>query len=293
MVPDPSWSLLGSLPHFLHIRPVAKNEGGGVQAVAETCGRWAVLEDMAQVTAATGAEDLGADHAVGGISQFGDVLLGEGLVEARPTGSGMKLGARREEREVAAGAKVDAGLVIIEQVAAEGDLGSLGSQNAVGFEAKLFFPLGIGLHHAWHVGDGPRFFIGAHQTYGDPGGGGVGRLGHGGGGVAIAPDHGEKGNQGQEMKGAHGETIAQVGERVASLRLVAPLWLRIRDGCARFFVFVHFNLAGVIGVCEFRAPLAFNFPWLLSAWINPGRIHCRTDLRCRSQDAGEREYRRH
>jgi len=194
--------------HRLHLGLVAEGEGNGVEAVAEPGGWRAILKDMAEVASATNAEDLGPDHAVGDVAQFGDVLSGEGLVKARPAGSGMELRPGGKKRQVAARAEVNAGLVIVQEVAAEGCLGSLGAQDTVGGGPELLLPLRVGLHHAGHLGDRTRFAIGSDESHGDSGRGGIGGLCHGSGGVATAADHGEEGCKGQEVTGAHGETIA-------------------------------------------------------------------------------------
>ena len=134
---------------------------------------------MAEMPPAEGAEDLGADHPMGGITQLGDVLRGKRFVEARPTRSGVELGPRGEKRQAAARAEIDALLVVIEEVATEGGLCSFGPQDAVGLGSELFLPLGIGLHHTGKRGDLSRLAIGSDETNGNSIGGGIGSGDHG------------------------------------------------------------------------------------------------------------------
>ena len=79
----------------------------------------------------------------------------------------MELRAGGKERQIAPGAEVDAGLVIIQQVPTEGGLGSLRAQDAVRFGSQLFLPLGVGFDNAGNLGDGARHAGGINQTDGD------------------------------------------------------------------------------------------------------------------------------
>ena len=61
----------------------------------------AVIEDMAEMTAATPAQGLGPHHHEGAIGLL-DNGVGQRLIEARPAGAALELRLRREQRQVAA-----------------------------------------------------------------------------------------------------------------------------------------------------------------------------------------------
>ena len=153
--------------HLLHFGFVLEYQCGGIEAVAQAC-RWrAVVKDMSEVTAATGAEDFGADHAQGNIVDLRNVFGCEGAIEAGPSRTGVELRAGSKERESASCAEVDAILVVIEEVAAEGGLGSLCPQDTVDGGAKLFLPLGIGLHYTGALDDRAWLPLGSNEADGN------------------------------------------------------------------------------------------------------------------------------
>jgi hypothetical protein len=59
--------------------------GDGVDAVANTCGRWTIGKDMTEVAFATGTADLGAEHEVRTVDVFGDGICRNGGRERGPT----------------------------------------------------------------------------------------------------------------------------------------------------------------------------------------------------------------
>ena len=152
-------------PYLLYLGIILEGEGDGVEAVAEVSRCWTIIEDMTEMATAAGAEDFGANHAEGDITDFGDVFRGEGAVEAGPASAGVELRAGGEEGQSATCTEVDAIPVVIQQVSAEGGLGSFSSQNAIGGSAKLFLPLRIGLHDAGTLHNRARLTIGANQAY--------------------------------------------------------------------------------------------------------------------------------
>ena len=85
----------------------------------------AVGKDVAEVAVAARAQDLDAHHAVAAIRLGRDVLVGDRLEEARPAGARIELGVRREQRQPAADARVDAAALVVEQRAAERPLGAV------------------------------------------------------------------------------------------------------------------------------------------------------------------------
>ena len=160
--------------------------------------RRAVVKDMPQVAVAASAEDLGTGHAERYIAYLGDILRGEGLVKAGPAGAGVELRAGGKERQAAAGAEIDPILVVIQQVAAEGSLGALGPENAVGGSAELLLPFGVRLHHTGTLDDWSRITIRPNEADGD----GVRRARRGLSGHAR--DHRKQQGCGQEMTGDQG-----------------------------------------------------------------------------------------
>ena len=66
-----------------------------------------------------------------------DIFLGKGLKETGPAGATVELCLRGKERKIAAGTEIDTLLVVIEEVAAEGGLGTLGADDPVGGVTEL------------------------------------------------------------------------------------------------------------------------------------------------------------
>jgi len=139
---------------------------------------------MAKMATTAGAENFRAIHAEGSVGMLLDVLLGKGLEEAWPAGARVELGIGGKEREGTSGAEIDPVLVIIEEVAAEGRLGSLGAENAIGGGAELLFPRSISFDDAGRLHDRARLAIGANES--DRNGVGIG-ISHGSG-VGNAAD---------------------------------------------------------------------------------------------------------
>src|SRR5262249_20809392 len=78
-----------------------------------------VREDMALVRSATGAHDLGPDHAVAAISYFPEITVGEGRGEAGPAGAAFELRATLEQGQTAQPAGVDSLSLFGEEYSAE------------------------------------------------------------------------------------------------------------------------------------------------------------------------------
>ena len=79
-----------------------EGQRGRVHAIAQAGRTRAVVEDVAEMGVALGASHLVARHPQAGVAVSLDVLLGDGLPEARPAGAGVELGRRREQRILAA-----------------------------------------------------------------------------------------------------------------------------------------------------------------------------------------------
>ncbi len=96
-----------------------------VQAVAQPGRRWAIVEHVAEVGIATHAADLDPAHAVADILDVLHVVGIERLEERRPAGAGLELRVGLEQRQATQPARVDAGLLVIEEQPAERTLGPL------------------------------------------------------------------------------------------------------------------------------------------------------------------------
>src|SRR5262249_51473830 len=107
-----------------------KFQGHAVDAVAQPRGRRAVLEDMAQMSAAAPAMHLGTwqqQQVVGG----GADRVRQRRIEARPAGLAVVFGFRREQRKIAARAGKRAfALLVVERARARG-LGAVPTQDVV------------------------------------------------------------------------------------------------------------------------------------------------------------------
>src|SRR5262249_43556550 len=105
-------------------------QGHAVDAVAQPRGRRAVLEDMAQMSAAAPAMHLGTwqqQQVVGG----GADRVRQRPIEARPAGLAVVFGFRREQRKIAARAGKRAfALLVVERARARG-LGAVPTQDVV------------------------------------------------------------------------------------------------------------------------------------------------------------------
>src|ERR1700728_3103283 len=98
-----------------------------------------------RVTAA--AEHLGATHSVAGIALHLYVLGSDGLIVARPAGTGMVLRFRAEERLTAADAEVSSGRFGVLILAGEGRLGALLPRDVILLIGEIGSPFGIALSY--------------------------------------------------------------------------------------------------------------------------------------------------
>ena len=90
-----------------------------------------VVEDVAEVAAATLAGDLGANHPQAGIGVLLDGPRGDDLVEAGPAAVGVELVVALEEDGAARRTLIDAGRLGVVVLSGEGTLGALGAEDAV------------------------------------------------------------------------------------------------------------------------------------------------------------------
>src|SRR5215211_474503 len=122
----------------------------GIEAVALAGGLGAVVEDVAQVAAAAGADDLRALHEEASVgSQLHRVRLGR-LPERGPAGAGVELCVGAEQLLAAGAAAVDAVLVVVPVGACERALGALLAEHVVLVGRELLAPLFLGLLELLH-----------------------------------------------------------------------------------------------------------------------------------------------
>src|SRR4029079_10443691 len=95
-----------------------------IDAIAQSGGRGAVREDVAEMAAAAAAMALGADHAIGTVVRFFDRARFR-IVEARPAGAALELFLRLEQFLTAARAGESAGALLVVQRAASRPLGAV------------------------------------------------------------------------------------------------------------------------------------------------------------------------
>ena len=96
---------------------------------------------MAKMTAAFGAEHLGADHAVRRIPLLVDMALDGRRGEAWPAAAGIELRVGFEQHIAAAGADIGAGTVVVLILAGEGAFGRLLAQHRVLHRRQFAPPL--------------------------------------------------------------------------------------------------------------------------------------------------------
>ena len=99
---------------------------------------------MAQVAAAVGAHNFGADHPVGFVQLFHDGAVGDALVEGRPSAVRVKFRVGGEQWGVARAARVGAFFEVHVVFAGVGAFGALLTDDKVFLRGQLFFPLLFG-----------------------------------------------------------------------------------------------------------------------------------------------------
>ena len=134
---------------FCGLRP--KFERDRVDAVAQAAGRGAVGKNVTKVGVAAGTEDFFAGHAVAAVNFGHHIFLGYRLEKTRPTRAGVEFGIGAEKRQIAADARVNAGLFGVMEGTAEGTLGALATGDLVDLTVpQLGAPLLIGFDHFFH-----------------------------------------------------------------------------------------------------------------------------------------------
>src|SRR5271169_2069256 len=127
-----------------------KRERGRVDAVALTTWARSVVEDVAKVTAAATAEDLGAAHekavVCAQLDRAGDRTLGE----TGPPGARVELRVGAKQLARACGTAVRATVLVVHVLASERRLGAAATKAVVLLGGQLFPPLLVGLVDVGH-----------------------------------------------------------------------------------------------------------------------------------------------
>lgn len=140
------------------LAPRVQLQGDGVDAVALTRRPGPVVEDVPEMGTALAADDLGSAHSVARVRPQLHAVVGNRTCETGPATTGMELVVGVKEHGLARGTPVDAGLLGVDVVSAEGRLGACLSQDRVllgrqPFAPFLFRSCEVGLHnsslHPW------------------------------------------------------------------------------------------------------------------------------------------------
>ncbi len=121
-----------------------------IHAVAQAGGPRAIVENMAQMRIATGADHLGAHGTETGVGLLDYILLGNGLPETGPAGARVELGIRVIQRRGAADAAERAMTVLVIQRPGERTFGARMTRHIVGLGRQQRAPFGIGLDDLVH-----------------------------------------------------------------------------------------------------------------------------------------------
>src|SRR5579864_7130749 len=130
----------GRTPAQLVGQPLAvrrERKADGVDAIALARRRRAIIEDMPLVSPASGADDLGPEHAVARVANVLQVIPGERLGEAGPAGAALEFRAAAEKRKPAQAAGEHPGALFVEEHAAERRLGAMFEKNVTLFIVEI------------------------------------------------------------------------------------------------------------------------------------------------------------
>src|SRR4051794_18141871 len=158
----PSCQRAGGASMMRLLRPLLELEGDAVEAVAQACRRGAVVENMAEMGAATRAEDFVAFHSEAVVFHRRDDSRDERLGEAGPAGAGLELRVAREQRRVTTSAMENPATMFGEKDGRTGALGRVAAQNGVLLRSQLLFPFRV---RFLHFRNGREIFGGWFQRF--------------------------------------------------------------------------------------------------------------------------------
>jgi hypothetical protein len=126
-----------------------------VNAIAQMCGRWPIIEDVAKVTPTAAAVHLGANHPVAPVLGCFDRTLHR-IVEARPASPTFEFPAGYEQRLATSGTHKRAGtFLMIERTASRG-FRAVCPHDVVLLRCQKATPLSFGMRH--------RVVLGLHDN---------------------------------------------------------------------------------------------------------------------------------
>ena len=105
-----------------HLSSLYEPHRSRIHAVTETGWTGTVIEDVTEVSVALAAGDRRSLHPQAHVAYLDDVLLGNGLPEARPARTGFKFRLRAEDGVIAADAAIKTMVVVIPGAAGIGAL---------------------------------------------------------------------------------------------------------------------------------------------------------------------------
>src|SRR5206468_6925586 len=91
----------------------------GIDAVALPCGGWPIRKDVSLMRSTTCTNYFSAEHSVARVADIAEMVLGEWLGEARPSGAALKFRAAVKERQAAQPAGENAGAFLIKERSAK------------------------------------------------------------------------------------------------------------------------------------------------------------------------------
>src|ERR1700722_19737676 len=116
-------------------------------------GRWAVVENVSEMTVTAGANHFVSLHPGGAISARRYVFFGDRFPKARPARAGFEFRLGIEENRVATDAMVQAVVMIAGILAGEGPFGACMARDFELLRRQLLLPFGVGFDNFLDVDD--------------------------------------------------------------------------------------------------------------------------------------------
>lgn len=127
-----------------------EHQRGRIDAIAQTGGFRAIVEDMTQMRITSAAQNFGTHHAMPGILLLADAVSLNGLPEAGPAAAGIKFRCGIEQRVVAARAAVYAIVMAIPVNAGKKCFGAALAAYLILLRGQFLTPRGIGFFQLVH-----------------------------------------------------------------------------------------------------------------------------------------------
>ena len=140
-------------------------ESNAVQAITQPCRGRSVIENVAEMSSAAGAENFFTFHPKAVIRRRYDVSRNERPGETGPACSRFELSIAREERRAAADTMENAATMLQQENGGAGSFGYFAAQDCKLRRSQLFLPVGVRFHNSrdgreifwrWRKRDGIR-----------------------------------------------------------------------------------------------------------------------------------------